>query len=65
MTEKNQFTYIIIVIFTLSLIGEYAILNKQIQDQNQTIDQLKIILQETENQLLTVNQRINELSTRI
>ena len=65
MSEKNQFTYIIIVIFTLSLIGVYAVLNNQIQDQNQTIDQQKIILQETENQLFTLNQRINELLARV
>ena len=65
MSEKNQFSYIVIVIFTLSLIGVYAVLNNQIQDQNQTIDQLKNLLQETENQLQTVTQRINELSARI
>ena len=65
MSEKNQFTYIVIVIFTLSLVGEYAILNNQIQDQKQTIDHLKINIQETENQLTHYNQQINELHASV
>lgn len=65
MSEKNQSTYIVIVIFTLSLIGVYAVFNNQVQDQNQAIDQLKNLLQETENQLTRYSLRINELSARI
>jgi hypothetical protein len=65
MSDKNQITYIIIALFALAFIGEYAILNNQIQNQIQTIEKIRTQLNEFETQFSLLTQHINQLETRL